>query len=443
MKELDQEDPLLQAGISMLSEFMSRWSDLVPQLQRTISETDYSEKASDSGDGKGKDDDEMVPQEGCPDDDDFNRWSHHCSVNTTDDEALKRAMGDDEAVTFVFGLEVNWDLLQLREAERKDAEALRKEQSRKDLEELNKKRAAERAQAAAPVVDEVAETGSGDANMDIKLDFKTDAPVTENGEKGKPKKEKNKNKKKKERGEVTTVIDDGSDEDIFADAMTKEAVLGTAEAMDVGEDEDDNGVNGHEAEVEDVEVVARCKERTSKAERKKRKKEKALRKEEKRARKQARVQAQGEAEAAVEVAAVAVATDSAAVVEAEEVADDQDSADVTTNNGFVTDTINTSTQLSKKLTVTIDAPPSQSSQGSLDRAARANRTWDCPLCTYSNAMNKSRCSMCTMRRPKPNRSKGRVKSVRFDSPPSSPPSSSLTSSSCEKENTSQNGQKCT
>ena len=64
-----------------------------------------------------EDEEEFVEQEGCPDDTDFNRWSHHCTVGTCDDELLSRSMADDATVSFVFGLEVNWSLLEQREAE--------------------------------------------------------------------------------------------------------------------------------------------------------------------------------------------------------------------------------------------------------------------------------------------------------------------------------------
>ena len=79
------------------------------------------EKDNDDGD----DDDEYVEQEGCPDEEDFNRWSHHSSVRSCyGDEMLQTAMsmGDndehgDNTISFIFGLEVNWDLLQQKIAE--------------------------------------------------------------------------------------------------------------------------------------------------------------------------------------------------------------------------------------------------------------------------------------------------------------------------------------
>jgi hypothetical protein len=48
--------------------------------------------------GEEEEEEEYVEQEGCPDEEDFNRWSHHTSVLTCDDEALQRAMGDDNTV---------------------------------------------------------------------------------------------------------------------------------------------------------------------------------------------------------------------------------------------------------------------------------------------------------------------------------------------------------
>ncbi len=58
------------------------------------------EGSSESSDVNAEEDEEeYVEQEGCPDEADFNRWSHHCSPNTCDDEALKKAMNDDTTVS--------------------------------------------------------------------------------------------------------------------------------------------------------------------------------------------------------------------------------------------------------------------------------------------------------------------------------------------------------
>ena len=45
-------------------------------------------------------------------------------MSTCDDDILRQAMGDDNTVSFVFGLEVNWDLLQVSvEAKREETAA--------------------------------------------------------------------------------------------------------------------------------------------------------------------------------------------------------------------------------------------------------------------------------------------------------------------------------
>ena len=49
-------------------------------------------------------------------------------------------MGDDTTVSFVFGLEVNWTLLQARQTERAETDELHKIQMKKDIMELNERR---------------------------------------------------------------------------------------------------------------------------------------------------------------------------------------------------------------------------------------------------------------------------------------------------------------
>lgn len=61
-------------------------------------------------------------------------------MRTCDDEALRRAMGDDTSVSFVFGLEVNWTLLQARQAERQEEEEMHRQQLKQDLAKLNQRR---------------------------------------------------------------------------------------------------------------------------------------------------------------------------------------------------------------------------------------------------------------------------------------------------------------
>jgi hypothetical protein len=103
----------LTEKLQISREFMSRWSALVPRLtalpKPAVDEGKGSDQKStenilkaaarkeEGSDGESEDEG-FVEQEGCPDDTDFNRWSHHCSVATCDDEVLKTALGDDGTV---------------------------------------------------------------------------------------------------------------------------------------------------------------------------------------------------------------------------------------------------------------------------------------------------------------------------------------------------------
>ena len=148
----------LPINFSVNAEFIERWAHVVPKLTSlqakvvkegvkhakaaktpvgVTGEADENDEVEDSDDG-------CVDQDGCPDDTDLKNWSHHVSVGTCDDDLLKRAMADDETISFVFGLEVNWDLLQAKEAAEQEEKDIRKEQQRLDLQELNEQRDRER-----------------------------------------------------------------------------------------------------------------------------------------------------------------------------------------------------------------------------------------------------------------------------------------------------------
>lgn len=143
-------DKLLPKSFSIYSMFIKQWTDLVPELtamklssQRgkgNDAETSAQEEQGE-GDNDDEDTDRFVEQEGCPEETDFNRWSHHCSPLTCDDELFAKALGDDEnLVSFIFGLEINFSLLEQREQEQREENERRKLQQQKDLEELNARR---------------------------------------------------------------------------------------------------------------------------------------------------------------------------------------------------------------------------------------------------------------------------------------------------------------
>ncbi|CAM9643647.1 unnamed protein product, partial [Chrysoparadoxa australica] len=87
-------------------------------------------------------------QLGMPKEEDLNSWSHHYSTDTVDDPVFKAAMAgtDESLVSFVFGLEVTWDLLEMQLAQEAEAKALEEEkkaQAAAEKAELKAKRAAE------------------------------------------------------------------------------------------------------------------------------------------------------------------------------------------------------------------------------------------------------------------------------------------------------------
>lgn len=120
---------LFPSTFSLFDRFLQRWVVAVPELTRlgkiTSNQTSGASKSDTScadcvtaaNDTASKDptaddadnedpDAEFVEQEGCPEDTDFNKWSHHTSVNTCDDTVLQNSLSDSGSVSFVFGLEV-------------------------------------------------------------------------------------------------------------------------------------------------------------------------------------------------------------------------------------------------------------------------------------------------------------------------------------------------
>eukprot|EP00981_Chlorochromonas_danica_P009089 scaffold2486_cov169-Ochromonas_danica.AAC.8 len=140
-------------SFSIYSELIKQWTDLVPNLVSLVGvEEDASDKMDVCPDcnesGANRDSNSSGPsatfveQVGCPEDTDINNWSHHCSVLTCDDDLLCSAFGDteDAYISFVFGLEVNFSLLELREAQNREEVERKKAEQQQALLELNRRR---------------------------------------------------------------------------------------------------------------------------------------------------------------------------------------------------------------------------------------------------------------------------------------------------------------
>ena len=63
-------------------------------------------------------------QIGMPDEENMRSWSHHHSADTVDDPIFRAAMRGYDTVSFVFGLEVTWSLIQQRQQEEEERQVM-------------------------------------------------------------------------------------------------------------------------------------------------------------------------------------------------------------------------------------------------------------------------------------------------------------------------------
>ena len=68
--------------------------------------------------------DDYLEQIGMPDEENMRHWSHHHSPDTVDDPVFRAAMRATNTVSFVFGLEVTWSLIQQRKQDEEDRKAM-------------------------------------------------------------------------------------------------------------------------------------------------------------------------------------------------------------------------------------------------------------------------------------------------------------------------------
>merc|ERR1712127_526509 len=76
-------------------------------------------------------------QLGMPDEENMRSWSHHYNTDTVDDPIFRAAMRGFDSVSFVFGLEVTWSLIQQRQQEEEERQAAEELQRLQEMEELN------------------------------------------------------------------------------------------------------------------------------------------------------------------------------------------------------------------------------------------------------------------------------------------------------------------
>jgi Bromodomain/Zn-finger in Ran binding protein and others len=132
-------DEIFESSHRLQTWWTEEWPILVEKLMVMKADDDPSAgdtcKACDGEDGSGDGDvfgsqinersDDYQEQIGMPDEEDMRSWSHHHRTDTVDDPVFRAAMRGCDAVSFVFGLEVTWSLIQQRQQEEEEAKAMR------------------------------------------------------------------------------------------------------------------------------------------------------------------------------------------------------------------------------------------------------------------------------------------------------------------------------
>ena len=164
-------DPIADASRRLQSWWIERWTELVPRLMVMKAEEDTPTSEDDPSSDptgiegfatinneRGEDYQEQI---GMPDEENMRHWSHHHNTDTVDDPVFRAAMRGTDAVSFVFGLEVTWSLIQQRQQEEEERQAM---QELEGIEELQKE-----------------EESDGDEESE---DDNEDVPIEEDGSSG-------------------------------------------------------------------------------------------------------------------------------------------------------------------------------------------------------------------------------------------------------------------
>lgn len=250
MKVWEAGQEIFDAAQRLQMWWVQQWTELVPKLMLMKADCDHEEETCKPEADVGGNDDEAAPsrvergedyqeQLGMPDEENMRSWSHHHTTDTVDDPIFRAAMHGYDAVSFVFGLEVTWSLIQERQQE---------EEERRAMEELEKIDELEEAFAAAKKEEESGdEEKSGESDNDDDDDEKVG--------KGKADDERKPAAKRRKKIEVDNEedteshLDDEDDAEEMADFIAKDS---DGEGEEDSEGEEDNQLDDEE-EVEEEE----------------------------------------------------------------------------------------------------------------------------------------------------------------------------------------------
>ena len=335
-------------------------------------------------------------QIGMPDEQDMRDWSHHFSTDTVDDPIFRAAMKGTDCVSFVFGLEVTWDLIQARKQEEEETAA---------LDELRKLEEQQAARADASDSDD-----DGKENAIV---------VCNNSKKGGKAAVDKANKQGQQQGKKVPGAGGGKKRDDVSSDEDEDAPDNGSDLegfiVDGDEDGDNDDGNGSD-EFEEVKKVKKVKkaekaetvvEKTKKEKRKKEEKKKKKKKKE-------------EAEVAValededdddEDKGMDVdeeppkADDSKSMSEEEEEEEDEDSVVTgvsTTHAGSDSDDFESARKPAAvakavKEVVAKKKPAKEKKEPAATSNARG--MWDCSACTFVNTKSAAKkCEMCNVKR---------------------------------------------
>jgi Bromodomain len=142
LKVWNPGDEIADAARRLQGWWVYEWKELVPRLmcmkaddvECSVLQPSEADGVGDDGNGanmvkasayvnneRGEDYQEQI---GMPDEENMRHWSHHYSTDTVDDPVFRAAMRGYDSVSFVFGLEVTWSLIQERQQEEEERVAM-------------------------------------------------------------------------------------------------------------------------------------------------------------------------------------------------------------------------------------------------------------------------------------------------------------------------------
>jgi hypothetical protein len=254
MKVWSPGQDIADAARRLQAWWVDEWTELVPVLMTMKSDVDQDVKeegedpvvasCASTNNERGEDFQEQI---GMPDEENMRSWSHHYGTDTVDDPVFRAAMRGCDSVSFVFGLEVTWSLIQERQQEEEEREAMKELEAIQELEEALREEADETAMgdeesvdrdtAGSPKLDDTedkpkVETPQREAQMDIDGDAAeyTELDITED-------------ETDEEISSDKAETEDDGDDDDSRDGQSNDEIMRSEVDVDEGPSQSQSGTN--------------------------------------------------------------------------------------------------------------------------------------------------------------------------------------------------------